>query len=66
MSNRHNTNNIRLVLDILDYPQFNVDNGFILFLDLCKAFDSVEHQFIFESLIKFDFGSFFPSAINSL
>lgn len=32
MKNRHITNNIRLVLDILDYPEFSVDDGFIFFL----------------------------------
>lgn len=66
MRNRHITNNIRLVLDILDYPEFNIDNGFILFLDFCKALDSVEHQFIFNSLIKFGFGNFFTNAIKTL
>lgn len=66
MRNRHITNNIRLVLYILDYPEFNVENGFILFLDFCKAFDSVEHQFIFESLIKFGFGNFFTNATVQL
>ncbi len=50
----------------MDYPEFNIDNGFIFFLDFCKAFDSVEHQFIFESLIKFGFRNFFTSAIKNL
>lgn len=66
MRNRHITNNIRLVLDILDYPEFNIDNGFILFLDFCKTFDSVKHQFIFNSLIKFGLGNFFTNAIKTL
>lgn len=56
MKNRHITNNIQLVLDILDYSDLINDNGFILFLDFCKAFDSVEHQFILDTLKKFDFG----------
>uniref|UniRef100_A0A9J8APK5 Reverse transcriptase domain-containing protein n=1 Tax=Cyprinus carpio carpio TaxID=630221 RepID=A0A9J8APK5_CYPCA len=33
-------NNIRLVLDLLDYNQMVQERGFILFLDFYKAFDS--------------------------
>ncbi len=65
MKNRHITNNIRLVLDILDYSDLINDNGFILFLDFCKAFDSVEHLFILDTLKKFDFGILI-SAIETL
>lgn len=46
MNKRHISNNIRLVLDILDYSELATDNGYILFLDFYKAFDSVEHEFI--------------------
>lgn len=38
MANRHITNNIRLVLDVLDYSHLISDNSFLLFLDLfCNA-----------------------------
>lgn len=47
MENRHISNNIRLVLDILDYPEYIQNDSFILFLDFYKAFDSIEHEFIF-------------------
>ena len=43
-------NNIRLVLDLLDYSQWVQERGFILFLDFYKAFDSVEHSFILKNL----------------
>lgn len=66
MSKRHITNNIRLVIDILDYSEILDDNGFILFLDFYKAFDTVEHQFILQSLNKFGFGNYFSSAIKTL
>lgn len=59
MRNRHISNNIRLVLDILDYPELINNESFILFLDFYKAFDSVEHKFIFKALDKFGFGDFF-------
>lgn len=42
-------NNIRLVLDLIDYSNIFVEKGFIVFLDFYKAFDSVEHQFILET-----------------
>lgn len=66
MTKRHITNNIRLVLDILDYPELIEDNGFILFLDFYKAFDTVEHKFILQSLTKFGFGIYFSKAIKTL
>lgn len=66
MTKRHITNNIRLVIDILDYAEMLDDNAFILFLDFYKAFDTVEHQFILQSLTKFGFGNFFYSAIKTL
>lgn len=64
MKNRHITNNIRLVLDILDYPDLIDDDGFILFLDFYKAFDTVEHKFIFQTLNKFGFGDFFSPLLS--
>jgi len=66
MKNRHITNNVRLVLDILDYSELIKDNGFILFLNFYKAFDSVEHQFIFDTLKKFDFGTYFSTGFKTL
>lgn len=32
------------VLDILDYSELIGDNGFILFLDFYKTFDTVENK----------------------
>ncbi|MGL5232470.1 MAG: hypothetical protein ACRC7W_03955, partial [Fusobacteriaceae bacterium] len=46
LKKRHISNNIRLVLDLLDYSHLSTDEGFILFLDFYKAFDTVEHAFI--------------------
>lgn len=56
---RHISNNIRLVLDLLDYAELVKEESFILFLDFYKAFDSLEHNFILQSLRKFNFGDFF-------
>ncbi len=59
-------NNIRLILDLLDYNYLIEDNDFILILDVYKAFDSVEHPFILKTLQYFGFGSKFIKVINML
>uniref|UniRef100_A0A3Q3BIJ9 Reverse transcriptase domain-containing protein n=1 Tax=Kryptolebias marmoratus TaxID=37003 RepID=A0A3Q3BIJ9_KRYMA len=66
MENRHISNNIRLVLDLIDYSHLCPDDSFILFLDFYKAFDTIEHEFIFHALEKFGFGSYFSSAIKTM
>lgn len=66
LKKRHISNNIRLVLDLLDYSYLSTDDGFVLFLDFYKAFDTIEHNFIFKSLEKFGFGNFFCKAIQTM
>ncbi len=66
MRNRHISNNIRLVLDLIDYPHLYSDKSFILFLDFYKAFDTIEHHFIFSALKKFGFGNYFIKTIKTL
>ena len=66
MQNRHISNNIRLIFDIIDYPEFVQDDSFILFLDFYKAFDSLEHDFIITALNKFGFGQSFCNAVHTL
>ncbi len=46
------------MLDILDYSHLISDQSFILYLDFYKAFDTLEHNFIFLSLKRVGFGSF--------
>ena len=50
MRQRHIANNIRLVLDLIDYADLCNDNSLILFLDFRKAFDTIEHDFMFQAL----------------
>jgi len=66
MKNRHISNNLRLVFDILDYSDLIQDDSFMLLLDFYKAFDSIEHEFIFLSLKKFGFGDMFCNAVFAL
>lgn len=66
MCNRHIANNIRLVLDILDYRDLVQDDSMILFLDFYKAFDSLEHGFMLLAIEKYGFGHFFHKTIGTL
>ncbi len=45
------SNNIRLILDLIDYKEFITDNSCILFVDFFKAFDTIDHNFMLETLI---------------
>ena len=55
IKNRYIGYNIRQIQDIIDYAdKFNIE-GAILFLDFSKAFDSLEWEFMHQSLIKFGF-----------
>lgn len=53
MKNRHISCNIRLILDLLDYADSVNSEALILFLDFYKAFDTIEHKFILQSLKAF-------------
>lgn len=66
MANRHISCNIRFILDLIDYSEYVDSDALILFLDFYKAFDSVEHQFLFRSLQSFGFGEMFVSYIRML
>lgn len=59
MKGRSIHNNIHLMIDLLDYKHLIEDDGFILFLDFYKAFDSMEHPFIFQFLKLLGFGNKF-------
>ena len=46
----------RLILDIFEYCDENDEDCILTFLDFEKAFDSVEWNFLFKTLEKFNFG----------
>ena len=64
MKNRHISCNIRLILDLLDYPDAIDSDALILFLDFYKAFDTIEHSFLLQSLKSFGFGNSFIDIVS--
>ena len=56
MKNRYIGENIRTIIEIIE--QLNVKNqpGLIIFADFTKAFDSLDHDYIFSVFEKFNFG----------
>ena len=64
MKGCHISSNIRLVLDLIDYSDAIGSDAVVLFLDFCKAFDTIEHEFLFRSLKLFGFGEHFIKVIR--
>ncbi len=65
MKGRNISNNIRLVLDLLDYSDLVNEEALILFLDFYKAFDTVEHNFMYQTLNYFGFGPTFKNMMHT-
>ena len=57
---------IRLVDDLLKYAKEENSDGILFAADTKKAFDSVDHNFIFATLNKFGYGSDFIQWIKTL
>ena len=56
-------NNVRLVQDVFDLYNEKRFQGAILFADFTKAFDSIEWEFLFSTLSKFNFGEGFQKGL---
>lgn len=61
---RHIHNNVRLKLDMLDYQSLIESERVILFIDFFKAFDSIEHTFLIQTLQKIGFGNKFCKLLS--
>ena len=66
MKGRNIRHNIRLILDMIEYTDLTDTPGLILLLDIEKAFDSVSHNFLFQTLEHFNFGNNFINSIKTL
>jgi hypothetical protein len=58
--------NVRLVHDVFDFYNDNNLSGIIMFADFQKAFDSLEWDFLFKTLDRFNFGESFQRWIKVL
>ena len=65
MKGRNIGSNIRAIIDVIEYCDANQIPGSIILLDIEKAFDSVDHDFLFQVLHYFNFGDSFISWIKS-
>ena len=61
---RNISENIRSILDIMEYTKVKKLPGLILFIDFKKAFDSLEWDFLEKCLEKFNFGPDFRRWVN--
>ena len=66
MKKRYIGNNIRKVLDTIEYLNRTNNSGILLMLDFEKPFDTVEWPFLFKVLEKFNFGNQFIKWIKIL
>ena len=66
MAGRSIINNVRLILDLIDYNEYINEDSLVLFVDFYKAFDTVNHQFIVKTLNTFGFGERFVNTIGTL
>ena len=57
--------NIRTIIDLIEYCDGNDIPGSIVLLDIEKAFDSVEHDYLFEVLEAFNLGPNFIQWIKT-
>ena len=65
LQNRYIGSNIRLLLDIIDYTEYENKPGLIFTVDFEKAFDSFSWKFLDKVLAYFNFGESFKTWINT-
>ena len=66
LKGRYIGENVRNVIDILDYIEKENMSGIILTIDYEKAFDKIEWNFIFKTLKYFNFGNAFINLVKLL
>ena len=66
IKNRFIGENVRTIIDLLEYTALKQNPGLMLFLDFEKAFDTVSWKFLFKTLKHFNFGDNFINWISIL
>ena len=56
MKGRYIGENVRIIFDTFEHLNRNKQPGLLFFADFEKAFDSINHKYMFESLKKMNFG----------
>lgn len=59
LKSRYIGENIRTIIEVIDHVNMQDLPGMIFFADFEKAFDSIDHEFMFKCLEKMNFGSSF-------
>jgi len=62
---RNLSSSLRTVLDIIDITNYEKLNGLLIFVDFEKAFDTVNHNFLFNVLERYNFGPDFIQWIKT-
>ena len=66
LKGRYIGENVRLILDLINFCEKNVVPGALLFLDFEKAFDCLDWEFLNNTLTFFNFGNDFLTWIRTL
>jgi hypothetical protein len=66
LKNRYIGQNIRTIIDVMEYTKDNEEDGIIAFFDFEKAFDSIDWRVIDEALDSFNIGQIFRKWIRTI
>ena len=66
VKNKHIDKSGRLISDVIEIAQLKKLKGFLITMDIEKAFDSLDHNFLISTLKKYDFGKKFYLMGNDL
>ena len=66
VKDRYIGENVQMIQGIMDYVKEKKESGLMLAIDFRKAFDSINHQFLFKSLKHFGFGEKFVKMVQTL
>ena len=64
LKGRYIGENIRTIFEVIEYLNDEDKAGLIFFADFEKAFDSIDHEFIFKTLNYFNFGASFNNWVK--
>ena len=65
LSGRNISANVRTIIDLIEYTNAVNAPGSIVLLDFEKAFDRIEHAYLFKSLEQFDLGENFINIVKT-